>query len=550
MSEDNGIIKEFFVSLGLKVDKGSEEKFKKTITEATFNASILADVVEGAAKVVISSVAKMSDEYDKLYWASKRLGSSVGDIKAAEYGLTQFGGSAQGVRSALEGINQFVRSNPGGKGFLQAIGVAPQDVDDAAASLKDLSAIFKKMPYYQAQRYAGMFGIDPQTLQAMLRDTGEFSRKYSDFAKSIGLDQDEAAAKANEFMTQFRMLKAEGELLMAGFGLDVLNRILPLLEKFSTWMTNVSENKEITTLAKDTRDLADSLGRLMDTLGRYASSPAAQAFGKGLMDAVDGALKRVSMLVTIIDDVLNGRWGEAYKHSKDLRNQTFKDMGNIIATPIAMVKASLDDADFTKGKVKVDNNVAGRAKQAYNYFVSQGWSHVHAAGIVAGMFAENSGLDPNKDNPTSGAHGIAQWLGKRKQALFDKYGPNATFEQQLQFMQSEFMDKGRNGEASAANQIRMKVSARDALDAYIRKYERPAEGAETFGDIKRGNHFLNSGILPSAPLVGNAGPNGVTLHQKTDIHIHGQHPDVAQRVADAQHNVNDFLARMFKGKVK
>lgn len=74
--------------------------------------------------------------------------------------------------------------------------------------MRDMAAIFtgvgqklSSMPYYRANQYAQMLGIDENTLMAMRRGVGGFSGQYSAMAKAIGFNADEAARSSNKFMT-------------------------------------------------------------------------------------------------------------------------------------------------------------------------------------------------------------------------------------------------------------------------------------------------------------------------------------------------------------
>ncbi len=77
------------------------------------------------------------------------------------------------------------------------------------------------MPYYRANQYAQMLGIDENTLMAMRRGVGQFSAQYSEMVKAIGFNADQAALSSNRFMTS---LKSLGE--MAGMARDKIGSIL------------------------------------------------------------------------------------------------------------------------------------------------------------------------------------------------------------------------------------------------------------------------------------------------------------------------------------
>lgn len=58
------------------------------------------------------------------------------------------------------------------------------------------------MPYYRANQYAQMLGIEENTLMAMRRGIGQFSAEYTT-AKAIGYNAD-VAVSSNRFMTSLR----------------------------------------------------------------------------------------------------------------------------------------------------------------------------------------------------------------------------------------------------------------------------------------------------------------------------------------------------------
>ncbi|EOZ8995633.1 lytic transglycosylase catalytic, partial [Escherichia coli] len=88
---------------------------------------------------------------------------------------------------------------------------------DASGNMRDMAAIFtgvgqklSSMPYYRANQYAQMLGIDENTLMAMRRGVGQFSAQYSEMVKAIGFNADQAALSSNRFMTS---LKSLGEMV-------------------------------------------------------------------------------------------------------------------------------------------------------------------------------------------------------------------------------------------------------------------------------------------------------------------------------------------------
>lgn len=141
-------------------------------------------------------------------------------------------------------------------------------------------------------------------------------------------------------------------------------------------------------------------------------------------------------------------------------------------TPVKQRRVSRETLRRPTGTV-LDNGVV-------SFFREKGYPEAQARGIAAGIAAEsrnNHGIV----NPDSGAFGLGQWLGSRKAELIRRYGANPTREQQLEFLHHELQGGDHGG--------RHVLAASDeagALDAYIRKFMRPAAGAETTGDLRRG----------------------------------------------------------------
>ncbi len=212
-------IKDFLVSLGFSVDDAGAKKFGSVLAGTTANVIKMGLAVEGAALSVVAFTAKIASGLDNLYWASQRTGATVKGIQSIGYAVSQVGGSVDAARSSLESLSRFIRNNPGAEGFLNRLGVQTRD---ASGNMRDMAAIFtgvgqklSSMPYYRANQYAQMLGIDENTLMAMRRGVGDFSGQYSAMAKAIGFNADQAALSSNRFMTS---LKSLGE--MAGMARD------------------------------------------------------------------------------------------------------------------------------------------------------------------------------------------------------------------------------------------------------------------------------------------------------------------------------------------
>lgn len=82
---------------------------------------------------------------------------------------------------------------------------------------------------------------------------------------------------------------------------------------------------------------------------------------------------------------------------------------------------------------------------AFNYLRSAGLSNFGAAALVSRWAnVESVAAGPQAVNPSSGAFGIAQWLGARKARIY----PNTNFDAQLAFVVSEL-----NGSEARAGSV-------------------------------------------------------------------------------------------------
>lgn len=271
-------IKDFLVSLGFDIDEAGASKFDSVLAGTTANAIKMGLAVEGAALTVVAFTAKIASGLDNLYWASQRTGATVQGIQSIGYAVSQVGGSVDAARSSLESLSRFVRNNPGAEGFLNRLGVQTRD---ASGNMRDMAAIFtgvgqklSSMPYYRANQYAQMLGIDENTLMAMRRGVGGFSGQYSAMAKAIGFNADEAARSSNKFMTSLREFGA-----MAGMARDKIGSNLAggLAGSLDTLRRHILDNfprieQTLTKAIKGILALGDIIGRLFFRLIEGTSS--------------------------------------------------------------------------------------------------------------------------------------------------------------------------------------------------------------------------------------------------------------------------------------
>ena len=159
-----------------------------------------------------------------------------------------------------------------------------------------------------------------------------------------------------------------------------------------------------------------------------------------------------------------------------------------------------------------------------DYFMNKGLSQHQAAGLVGNLMRE-SGMSPTAVNSSSGAYGLAQWLGSRKKALFNKYGNNPTLNQQLDFVWNELNSTHKKGLKALKSSKSAEEAARNAMGYYefmagpdaavkeMRKYGQDGEGSMrkgiNYASILMGHSPSKS---PIAPINSNISQESLESH--------------------------------------
>ncbi|MEH0701427.1 hypothetical protein HPO94_03205 [Citrobacter portucalensis] len=261
-------IRDYLVSLGFDIDGAGQAKFEATLKGVAANVVKLGAVVESTALAIVGFTTSIANGLDKLYWASQRTGATVNGIKALGYAASQTGSSAEAAQNSLEGLARFMRSNPGAEGFLNRLGVQTRD---ASGQMRDMSAIFtgvgqrlSSMPYYRANQYAQMLGIDENTLMAMRRGMSGFTAEYQSMMHKTGFDADKAAQQSNKFMTSMRNFVSLLGILRDKVGSNLAGGLSGTLNNLSKQMLENWPKIEsvVTKVVKGVLFAADSIAQM------------------------------------------------------------------------------------------------------------------------------------------------------------------------------------------------------------------------------------------------------------------------------------------------
>ncbi|EKL0924978.1 TPA: hypothetical protein UO056_004551 [Klebsiella pneumoniae] len=298
-------LKDFLISLGFKVDEAGARKFDAVVAGTTLKAIELGVKVEAAALSVVAFTAKIASGLDDLYWASQRTGATVEGIKQIGYAVSQVGGSVDGARGSLENLARFMRNNPGAEGFLNRLGVQTRD---ASGNMRDMATIFtgvgqrlSSMPYYRANQYAQMLGLDENTLMAMRRGISEYMGQYNAMKKAIGFNPDQAAAASNRFMTSLRTLSEAASMARDKIGSNLADGLAGSLDRLRSQILDNFPKIEgaITATVKGILWAGEMVGRVIYRLIQL---------GEGISNWWDSLDKQSQELIELLSALTAAWW--------------------------------------------------------------------------------------------------------------------------------------------------------------------------------------------------------------------------------------------------
>ncbi|HGM5304553.1 TPA: lytic transglycosylase [Serratia marcescens] len=463
-------IKDFLISLGFDIDEAGGRKFESVVSGVTMNAVKMGAAVEAAALTVVGFTTKIASSLDRLYWQSQRTGATANNIRAIGYAFSQAGGSVEGFNGTLDNLARFLRSTPGAEGFLRNLGIQTRD---AAGNLRDTAQLvtlvgdkLAKMPYYRANQYAQILGIDESTLLAMRRGVKGFTSDYQSMLQATGFDSQKAAEQSNKFMTQMRGLANLFGIMRDKIGGNLAGGLAGNLESFrKNILLNFPKIEgTITAVLKKVLSLADSImtlvyrgvqgaGDLMRWWDRLDDTT------KGLIKVLGGLLLAwrllnsafltspigmvtalIAALVALYDDyqvwkeggdsLINwGKWkpeiDAAMKGIKELRNSIFsvgQEIAKLLNIDLKSWSLKGDIADLTKqfGKFGKMMTMIG---DLINALKDGNWSEVGRLGkallsqgqgnpdaLPAVTYSANSAADWVKDKTGFDPRSVGQWI--------------------------------------------------------------------------------------------------------------------------------------------
>jgi len=425
---------------------------------------------------------------------AKNLGVATEELSAWEGAIKRVGGQAGDIDGVLRGLSSAFQSlqltgTTGKDADFQGLGVTAKDLQDPTQTLLKISEASGRMNRQEFNARLSRLGFDENTINLLAKGRTAVTRMLEEQRK-LGVATDESAQAAARFQEKMAMLET-----------GLTNKLRPAVET-------------VVTALADWLDKGDNLNTVLKVGGGLVIAigvAAAAAFWP--FTALAGA---IALVVTHLDDLKAAydRLDTFWKGVGESTDPIFDPVRRLFGFKIG-ADARADGTDVTGSKsprqeildrYRREHPQAGGSaapppppsrdtrsaeQQARAYWESKGFSAVQARGMVAAMRSENDTLGANVRNPTSGAYGIGQWLGARQRALFAKYGPHPTLQQQLDFMYSEMRGGDRGATLGTIDITRARTSGQ-AARAMIDKFYRPGDGAG--GDYARAGGILGEAV--------------------------------------------------------
>ena len=432
-------IQEFLVKIGYKVDEAGQSKFfnslKKTETGAlSLGKSVgafgiaLAGIGYAAAKGTLAYAKSM----EQLYFAAKRTGTSIQNLKAIQLAGASLGASPESAQASVENLASFLRHNPGGDGFLESFGVKTKDKKgkelDTVEKEKNISTAFQKMPEWQAMQYGGALGMSDEMILAMRNPA--FTGQIDKYKKAEGADVNAAGESAHKLEDADRLLESHKFGLAAQAMTPVMNTLTTAI---GTLDKKLDDNTSI--LSKLVQFLATN-----SAMGNIAKD-AGVAGGAYLLfkKLFPSAVKAIPAVAEAIPAVAEGAAGVAVAEAGASAAGAV-GTADAAAAAAALVTAAgvltaataaagsglmLYSAGLNKGEDKAvaSTNADFMTKQrgVVGEFEKNGLLRSDAIAMTAN-FTRESALNPRSIGDNGQAYGLGQWHPDRQAEFAKQFG--------------------------------------------------------------------------------------------------------------------------------
>jgi hypothetical protein len=132
------VLEEFLVSIRYAKDAASEHDLLESLKKIGGSVAGVASAIVGLGTAVFELTKHFAELGDAAYFMAQRLGSTVADIDATAFAMSQFGVSTDEAKAAMEGLGAFSRSyGPIATNFMRNLGITATDTEGRMRQLGD-----------------------------------------------------------------------------------------------------------------------------------------------------------------------------------------------------------------------------------------------------------------------------------------------------------------------------------------------------------------------------------------------------------------------------
>lgn len=577
MAGDSEVIRSFLVSLGFQVNETGSRKFDTALGKTGKTALATGKLILGVAAAAQAMVAAYTSSMEKLYYASRRTGASVENLQALEFGASKIGLAAGEAQGALEAMAAAVRTNPGLRGLMdQLLGTDTSAMDQADAMIALVQRL-SSMPHYMGSQFANLFGMDERTFLMMKQGLPELIQAQKDrieLNRRAGIDAGEAAKASVEYANSLRDLTARITVLTQRLALE----LLPAFREFNRLAIDAIDYVQRLDFSKigfgsaraEMQELNKAIDHFLKTWTMLSKTEEAGNFFDNLRSNAERTSKGIIEMVAGLAYLASGEWKKG--GSLVLGGLKEQIMGS---GPAVAVRGAFDWINTWRDSYRDPNAPAGSysgespaeaaarragkkppAAKAPPPVAATSWTDRMRAmvGVPRGIRNNNPGNIEFRgqegavsdgrfakfSNPAQGLYALA--------AQLDKY--NARGLNTISKVISTWAPANENDTAAYIAAVSKKMGAAPNAKLNLKDPEVLSRlMGSIIGQENGYNPFDEFQLLSAAQArVGE----GVTIHQKTDIHV-APGPDAAATgaaVGREQRRVNGDMVRNFQGAVR
>lgn len=551
MSADQQILREYLVALGFRVDQSGNRKIDGLLNGLDKKAARLGKTMLGVGAAAIAMTHTFARQMERLYYASRYAESSAGNIQALEFGFKNIGLQGGKATEALKSMTQSIRSNPGLLGLLHSLGVKVEGRDKSDV-LIDLVGALKTMPSYIAERYASLFGIDPETLfhlQQGLDKLKETRDARKQMASEMGVDSEKAAAVAVEYIRIWTEVKERATLFRDALAIELLPTVRELAtvtnEVLKDWVQVVREINSAGTTSFWQRLAEGSTGR---------------ALGDRVTLSEDAKRRLGAPVVDETPTTKGSYWEHWNKFFRGARPRLYAD--RVAQDPKAV--------DATQDRSVFDDRNPGMSEAERVHRVNEALRGRAATPAPSPSPAPSGGGKAGSSDRQAYLRSLEEkyllpeglldriWAKESSRATGEKpvYGPVTKTGQRaegpFQFMPPTAKDYGlKNPQDFHESADAAARKMRDLLNKYDGSLKKAA-AAYNWGQGNLDQYGLGKAPAETRDYVNSVAGGSVTVNQDTNIHVHGvtDPKEAAGKVAEKQRTVNADIVRNFSPKVR